>query len=71
MNVVEIYLVQGKCFPASGVKSARVMKSRGLPCLMKRSKQAGDKQGNGKILMATVKGDVHDIGKNIVSGVCL
>jgi 5-methyltetrahydrofolate--homocysteine methyltransferase len=31
------------------------------------SKQEGDKQGNGKILMATVKGDVHDIGKNIVS----
>ena len=31
------------------------------------SKQAGDKEGNGKILMATVKGDVHDIGKNIVS----
>lgn len=30
------------------------------------SKQAGDKQGNGKILLATVKGDVHDIGKNIV-----
>jgi cobalamin-dependent methionine synthase I len=36
----------------------------------KRSKQAGDKQGNGKILMA-IKGDVHDIGKNIVSGVLL
>jgi 5-methyltetrahydrofolate--homocysteine methyltransferase len=31
------------------------------------AKQVGDKQGNGKILMATVKGDVHDIGKNIVS----
>jgi 5-methyltetrahydrofolate--homocysteine methyltransferase len=34
---------------------------------IEESKQAGDKQGNGKILMATVKGDVHDIGKNIVS----
>jgi 5-methyltetrahydrofolate--homocysteine methyltransferase len=31
------------------------------------AKQVGDKSGNGKILMATVKGDVHDIGKNIVS----
>jgi 5-methyltetrahydrofolate--homocysteine methyltransferase len=63
-------LVQGNVFLPQVVKSARVMKSRGLPfAFIEESKQAGDKQGNGKILMATVKGDVHDIGKNIVSGV--
>jgi 5-methyltetrahydrofolate--homocysteine methyltransferase len=51
------------------VKSARVMKKAVAYLLpfIEASKEVGDKQGAGKILMATVKGDVHDIGKNIVS----
>ncbi len=60
----------GKMFLPQVVKSARVMKKAVAyltPCMEKEKEEAGDKsKGAGKILMATVKGDVHDIGKNIV-----
>ena len=69
MNVVGDLFGSGKMFLPQVVKSARVMKKAVAYLLpfIEASKQVGDKQGNGKILMATVKGDVHDIGKNIVS----
>jgi 5-methyltetrahydrofolate--homocysteine methyltransferase len=69
MNVVGDLFGTGKMFLPQVVKSARVMKKAVAYLLpyIEASKQAGDKRGNGKILMATVKGDVHDIGKNIVS----
>ena len=61
---------EGKMFLPQVVKSARVMKkavSYLTPFMEKEKEAAGDKsKGAGKILMATVKGDVHDIGKNIV-----
>jgi 5-methyltetrahydrofolate--homocysteine methyltransferase len=63
----------GKMFLPQVVKSARVMKKAVaylLPYIEEEkllNPQEGDTDGNGKILMATVKGDVHDIGKNIVS----
>ena len=60
----------GKMFLPQVVKSARVMKKAVAyltPYMEKEKQEAGDKsKGAGKILMATVKGDVHDIGKNIV-----
>ena len=69
MNVVGDLFGSGKMFLPQVVKSARVMKKAVAYLLpyIEASKEVGDKQGNGKILMATVKGDVHDIGKNIVS----
>jgi 5-methyltetrahydrofolate--homocysteine methyltransferase len=69
MNVVGDLFGSGKMFLPQVVKSARVMKKAVAYLLpyIEASKQVGDKEGNGKILMATVKGDVHDIGKNIVS----
>jgi 5-methyltetrahydrofolate--homocysteine methyltransferase len=69
MNVVGDLFGSGKMFLPQVVKSARVMKKAVAYLLpfIEAAKQVGDKQGNGKILMATVKGDVHDIGKNIVS----
>ncbi|WP_310559280.1 methionine synthase [Flavobacterium sp.] len=69
MNVVGDLFGSGKMFLPQVVKSARVMKKAVAYLLpyIEASKQVGDKSGNGKILMATVKGDVHDIGKNIVS----
>lgn len=66
MNVVGDLFGSGKMFLPQVVKSARVMK-KAVAYLMpfiEEEKQAGDT--NGRILMATVKGDVHDIGKNIV-----
>jgi len=51
------------------VKSARVMKKSVaylMPFMEEEKKRTGNKQAQGKILLATVKGDVHDIGKNIV-----
>ncbi|GIZ09183.1 methionine synthase [Flavobacterium sp. UMI-01] len=68
MNVVGDLFGSGKMFLPQVVKSARVMKKAVAYLLpfIEASKQAGDKEGNGKILLATVKGDVHDIGKNIV-----
>ncbi len=73
MNVVGDLFGSGKMFLPQVVKSARVMKkavAHLLPYIEEEkllNPQAGDKKGAGKILMATVKGDVHDIGKNIVS----
>lgn len=69
MNVVGDLFGAGKMFLPQVVKSARVMKKAVayLMPFMEADKQASDRQSNGKILMATVKGDVHDIGKNIVA----
>ena len=66
MNVVGDLFGSGKMFLPQVVKSARVMKKAVayLEPFMEAEKQAG--QSAGKILLATVKGDVHDIGKNIV-----
>ncbi len=68
MNVVGDLFGSGKMFLPQVVKSARVMKKAVayLIPFMDAEKQEGDAKNNGKILMATVKGDVHDIGKNIV-----
>ncbi|MGR9014544.1 MAG: vitamin B12 dependent-methionine synthase activation domain-containing protein, partial [Gammaproteobacteria bacterium] len=68
MNVVGDLFGAGKMFLPQVVKSARVMKKAVayLMPYMEADKAAGERQTNGKILMATVKGDVHDIGKNIV-----
>ena len=68
MNVVGDLFGAGKMFLPQVVKSARVMKKAVayLMPFMEADKAAGERQTNGKILMATVKGDVHDIGKNIV-----
>ncbi|MBT5967432.1 MAG: dihydropteroate synthase, partial [Gammaproteobacteria bacterium] len=67
MNVVGDLFGEGKMFLPQVVKSARVMK-KSVAYLMPymEAEQSGEIQTNGKILMATVKGDVHDIGKNIV-----
>ena len=68
MNVVGDLFGAGKMFLPQVVKSARVMK-KAVAWLMpyiEAEKSEGDINSNGKILMATVKGDVHDIGKNIV-----
>ncbi len=66
MNVVGDLFGEGKMFLPQVVKSARVMKQAvaHLEPYINASKQAGS--SSGKILLATVKGDVHDIGKNIV-----
>ncbi|MEH6408451.1 MAG: dihydropteroate synthase, partial [Leeuwenhoekiella sp.] len=71
MNVVGDLFGSGKMFLPQVVKSARVMK-RAVAYLLpyiEAAKEEGDTSSDsaGKILMATVKGDVHDIGKNIVS----
>jgi 5-methyltetrahydrofolate--homocysteine methyltransferase len=67
MNVVGDLFSSGKMFLPQVVKSARVMKQAvtHLQPFIEEEKEEGAK-ANGKILMATVKGDVHDIGKNIV-----
>ncbi len=69
MNVVGDLFGSGKMFLPQVVKSARVMKRAVaylLPFMEKEKAESGDTRAKGKILMATVKGDVHDIGKNIV-----
>ena len=68
MNVVGDLFGSGKMFLPQVVKSARVMK-RAVAYLQPFIEDSKDSNANsaGKILMATVKGDVHDIGKNIVS----
>ena len=68
MNVVGDLFGAGKMFLPQVVKSARVMKKAVayLDPYMQTEKAGAELQSNGKILMATVKGDVHDIGKNIV-----
>ncbi len=70
MNVVGDLFGAGKMFLPQVVKSARVMKKAVaylLPFIEAEKLRTGDAgKSNGKIVMATVKGDVHDIGKNIV-----
>ena len=67
MNVVGDLFGAGKMFLPQVVKSARVMKQAvGHLVPFIEDEKDGDVRSNGKILMATVKGDVHDIGKNIV-----
>lgn len=71
MNVVGDLFGSGKMFLPQVVKSARVMKKAVaylIPYIEEEKlKNPGGSSGAGKILLATVKGDVHDIGKNIVS----
>jgi 5-methyltetrahydrofolate--homocysteine methyltransferase len=71
MNVVGDLFGSGKMFLPQVVKSARVMKQAVaylMPYMEQEKRELGlaDQPSNGKILLATVKGDVHDIGKNIV-----
>jgi 5-methyltetrahydrofolate--homocysteine methyltransferase len=69
MNVVGDLFGAGKMFLPQVVKSARVMKKAVavlLPYLEAEKASSGGHRSHGKIVMATVKGDVHDIGKNIV-----
>ncbi len=68
MNVVGDLFGAGKMFLPQVVKSARVMKQAVayLMPFMEAEKDGGERSTAGKVLMATVKGDVHDIGKNIV-----
>jgi len=74
MNVVGDLFGQGKMFLPQVVKSARVMKqavAHLVPYIEEEKRQlqaaGGDVRAKGKIVIATVKGDVHDIGKNIVT----
>ncbi len=70
MNIVGQLFGEGKMFLPQVVKSARVMKKAVgylMPFIQKKEGKLQQKHSTGKILMATVKGDVHDIGKNIVS----
>jgi len=69
MNVVGDLFGAGKMFLPQVVKSARVMKKAVaylMPYMEEEKALLGEVKSNGKIIMATVKGDVHDIGKNIV-----
>ena len=69
MNVVGDLFGAGKMFLPQVVKSARVMKkavAHLVPYIEEEQAASGAASSNGKILLATVKGDVHDIGKNIV-----
>lgn len=69
MNVVGDLFGSGKMFLPQVVKSARVMKKSVAvlqPYLEKEKAENKDAKQNGRVLLATVKGDVHDIGKNIV-----
>lgn len=70
MNVVGDLFGAGKMFLPQVVKSARVMKqavAHLVPYIEAEKAASGDMRAKGRILMATVKGDVHDIGKNIVT----
>ncbi len=69
MNVVGDLFGSGKMFLPQVVKSARVMKkavAHLFPFIEAEKEKNGVTAGKGKVVMATVKGDVHDIGKNIV-----
>ncbi|MCP9448837.1 MAG: methionine synthase [Nitrospira sp.] len=69
MNVVGDLFGSGKMFLPQVVKSARVMKKAVaylMPFMEEEKKRLGNFRSQGKIVLATVKGDVHDIGKNIV-----
>ena len=70
MNVVGDLFGAGKMFLPQVVKSARVMKqavAHLIPFIEAEKAKSGDTRAKGKIVLATVKGDVHDIGKNIVA----
>jgi len=70
MNVVGDLFGAGKMFLPQVVKSARVMKqavAHLIPYIEAEKAKSGDSRPKGKIVLATVKGDVHDIGKNIVA----
>jgi 5-methyltetrahydrofolate--homocysteine methyltransferase len=70
MNVVGDLFGAGKMFLPQVVKSARVMKqavAHLVPFIEAEKARLGDSRPKGKVVVATVKGDVHDIGKNIVS----
>ncbi|MDL2290218.1 homocysteine S-methyltransferase family protein [Paludibacteraceae bacterium OttesenSCG-928-F17] len=69
MNTVGELFGSGKMFLPQVVKTARTMKKAVaiLQPYIEAAKQEGDRSSAGKVLIATVKGDVHDIGKNIVS----
>ncbi|MDH4251907.1 MAG: methionine synthase, partial [Nitrospira sp.] len=69
MNIVGDLFGSGKMFLPQVVKSARVMKKAVaylMPYMEEEKKRSGNFRAQGKVLLATVKGDVHDIGKNIV-----
>ena len=69
MNIVGDLFGSGKMFLPQVVKSARVMKkavAHLLPFKEEEKKRLGGYQSQGRVILATVKGDVHDIGKNIV-----
>jgi 5-methyltetrahydrofolate--homocysteine methyltransferase len=69
MSIVGDLFGDGKMFLPQVVKSARVMKKSVaylLPYMEEEKRRSGNKSAQGKVLLATVKGDVHDIGKNIV-----
>ena len=69
MNIVGDLFGSGKMFLPQVVKSARVMKKAVaylMPFMEEEKQRSGNFQSQGKVLLATVKGDVHDIGKNIV-----
>lgn len=69
MNIVGDLFGSGKMFLPQVVKSARVMKkavAHLIPFIEAHKKMSGDTRAAAKIILATVKGDVHDIGKNIV-----
>jgi len=69
MNVVGDLFGSGRMFLPQVVKSARVMKkavAHLIPFIEAEKERNGQTQGKGRVVMATVKGDVHDIGKNIV-----
>jgi len=68
MNVVGDLFGAGKMFLPQVVKSARVMKKAVayLIPFIEAEQAEGKRRSNGRIVLATVKGDVHDIGKNIV-----
>jgi len=70
MNIVGDLFGSGKMFLPQVVKSARVMKqavAHLVPFIEAEKQKSGELKPRGKIVVATVKGDVHDIGKNIVS----
>ena len=70
MNIVGDLFGSGKMFLPQVVKSARVMKqavAHLVPYIEAEKQRSGDLKPRGKIVVATVKGDVHDIGKNIVA----
>lgn len=69
MGIVGDLFGSGKMFLPQVVKSARVMKRAVAylePFMEKEKAESGDQRARGKVVLATVKGDVHDIGKNIV-----